>query len=141
MLVMPMVVPAGARSYRTGDKCTVDDSGMLHFHGRYDFQVKLHGYRIELGDIESHLCLLDGVRQACVIPIQKNGANAYLRAFVQLEGGLEASFATTRILKAALQQKLPGYMVPRTFSYVEEFPTNANGKIDRAEIVRRAENG
>ena len=137
----PFEVPAGARSYRTGDKCTVDGSGMLHFHGRYDFQVKLHGYRIELGDIESHLCLLDGVRQACVIPIQKNGANAYLRAFVQLEGGLEASFATTRILKAALQQKLPGYMVPRTFSYVEEFPTNANGKIDRAEIVRRAENG
>ena len=56
-------MPEGAGSYRTGDKCFVDETGMLHFCGRLDFQVKLHGYRIELGDIESNLCLLPEVRQ------------------------------------------------------------------------------
>ena len=137
----PYAVPEGAGSYRTGDKCFVDETGMLHFCGRLDFQVKLHGYRIELGDIESNLCMLPEVRQTCVLPVEKNGAISYLRAFVQLEEGVERSHQTTRALKAALSERLPEYMVPRTFAYVDAFPMNANGKIDRAELVRRADNG
>ena len=137
----PCEVPAGACSYRTGDKCFVDESGMLHFCGRLDFQVKLHGYRIELGDIESNLCQLSEVRQACVTPVEKNGAISYLRAYVQLEAGVERSFKTTRALKAALARRLPEYMVPRTFAYVDAFPVNANGKIDRTALVRLAGNG
>ena len=137
----PYAVPEGAGSYRTGDKCFVDETGMLHFCGRLDFQVKLHGYRIELGDIESNLCLLPEVRQTCVLPVEKNGVISYLRAFVQLEEGVERSHQTTRALKTALSERLPEYMVPRTFSYVDAFQMNANGKIDRAELVRRADNG
>ena len=137
----PYEVPAGARSYRTGDKCFRDESGMLHFCGRLDFQVKLHGYRIELGDIESNLCQLSEVRQACVVPMEKNGAISYLRAYVQLEAGVEGSFKTTRMLKASLAQRLPEYMVPRTFAYVDTFPVNANGKIDRTALVRLTGNG
>ena len=137
----PGDVPAGMRSYRTGDRCFVDATGMLHFCGRFDFQVKLHGYRIELGDIESNLCALGEVRQACVIPVEKNGAISYLRAFVQPEAGVEGTFQTTRLLKAALAQRLPDYMVPRAFAYVDGFPVNANGKIDRSELARRAQNG
>ena len=132
----PYEVPVGARAYRTGDRCFLDEDGMLHFCGRFDFQVKLRGYRIELGDIESNLCALDAVRQACVMPVERGGILSYLRAFVQLEDGAAGSFATTRMLKAALSKRLPGYMVPRTFSYVDAFPLNANGKIDRAALAR-----
>ena len=131
----PYEVPAGMRAYRTGDRCFVDASGMLHFRGRLDFQVKLHGYRIELGDIESNLCLVDGVRQACVVYVDKGGANAYLRAFVQLDDPSAGSFQETRRLKAALRGLVPDYMVPRAFTFVESFPTNVNGKIDRAALL------
>ncbi len=131
----PHPVPEGMRAYRTGDECTLDATGMLHFHGRYDFQVKLHGYRIELGDIESNLCQLEQVRQACVLPVEKDGVYAYLRAFVQLEDGVEAAFATTRAIKAALGEHLPAYMVPRAFTYLDAWPLNANGKVDRKALA------
>ena len=130
----PFDVPQGTRAYRTGDRCFLDASGMLHFRGRLDFQVKLHGYRIELGDIESNLCLIDGVRQACVLYVDRGGSGAYLRAFVQLDDPSQGSFQMTRQLKAALRELVPDYMVPRTFTYVEEFPLNVNGKIDRAAL-------
>lgn len=135
----PYAVPDGMRSYRTGDECVLDETGMLHFRGRLDFQVKLHGYRIELGDIEANLCLAPEVRQACVIPVEKQGVVSFLRAFVQLEDGVEASFNTTKLLKERLATKLPEYMVPRAFSYLESFPLNVNGKIDRKALLAMAE--
>lgn len=131
----PYPVPEGMRAYRTGDQCTVDEQGMLYFHGRYDFQVKLHGYRIELGDIESNLCNLELIRQACVLPVEKDGTPSYLRAFVQLENGIDASFSTTRIIKAALGKLLPSYMVPRAFTYIDTMPLNTNGKVDRRALA------
>lgn len=137
----PGPVPNGMRAYRTGDSCTLDENGMLHFHGRYDFQVKLHGYRIELGDIEAHLCALPQVRQACVLPVKKNGTVTYLQAFCQLEAGTEASFNTTKELKQLLGKRLPGYMVPRSFKYLGTFPTTVNGKIDRRALEHMQDKG
>ena len=124
------------RTYRTGDKGRIDDQGRLFCLGRLDFQVKVNGFRVELPEIEEHLCALDEVSQACVLPVQRNGQVAFLRGFVLLaDRSADTSFAMTKLLKQKLAQTLPPYMVPRTFVYVDGFPTNANGKIDRKALA------
>lgn len=120
--------------YKTGDRGFMTEDGLLHHQGRYDFQVKLHGYRIELGEIESALCNLDFVSNAVVIPFIKDDVISYLCACVLLAPGVPAEYATTRALKAQLKEKLPEYMIPRKFVYVEEYPVNQNGKVDRGKL-------
>lgn len=132
----PEALAQGRRSYRTGDEVTLDETGMLHFHGRLDLQVKLHGYRIELGDIESSLAALPQVRLACVLPVRKDGAIARLMAVV-VPADLEAprGFALTKQLKDQLKQVIPTYMVPSSIKYVDEMPLNTNGKVDRKALA------
>jgi D-alanine--poly(phosphoribitol) ligase subunit 1 len=124
-----------ARSYRTGDSVIVDEEGMLHFCGRLDFQIKLHGYRIELGDVEENLRKVARVQDACVLPVLRNQTVSHLAAYVLLaEGVSERGFELTQAIKDSLRQIVPEYMVPRKFVYVEAFPLNTNGKIDRDRL-------
>src|SRR5205823_10076564 len=89
----------GRRAYRTGDQGRFRD-GLLFFEGRMDSQVKLSGYRIELGDVEANLLALACVRDAVVIPVIKNSAPQSLAAFVVLSGRTEAShFELTQALR------------------------------------------
>lgn len=125
------------RRYRTGDKGFLDADGMLHYRGRFDFQVKLHGYRVELGEIEKSLVALPEVVNACVLPYLRDGRISYLCACVLLADGAEGGFSTTKALKASLKETLPEYMVPRKFVYPEEFPLNTNGKVDRKLLSER----
>lgn len=120
--------------YKTGDRGFMTEDGLLHHQGRYDFQIKLHGYRIELGEIESALCNLESVSNAVVIPFVKGEVISYLCACILLAPGVLAEYATTRALKAQLREKLPEYMIPRKFAYVEEYPVNQNGKVDRGKL-------
>jgi len=125
----------GAWSYRTGDLGHFAD-GLLFFDGRKDSQIKLHGYRIELGDIEENLRHLSVVKEAAVLPILKSGKPDSLAAFVVLEVKATADdFTTTKFLKQALGQFLPSYMIPRRFIYMPAFPLNANGKVDRRRLA------
>ena len=78
----PESIAKGQRSYRTGDAAFLDPDGMLQFRGRLDFQVKLHGFRIELGEIEAALCRIEGVDDACVLPIERRGSISHLAACV-----------------------------------------------------------
>ena len=73
----------GQSAYRTGDWGRSHD-GLLFFEGRIDGQIKLNGYRVELGDVEVNLRALPAVRDAVVIPVRKNGATQSLAAFVVL---------------------------------------------------------
>lgn len=130
----PDGVAQGRRSYKTGDAAYLDEQGMLHFRGRLDLQIKMHGYRIELGDIESNLCRLDSVRDACVLPVSRNGSVSHLAAYVVLEEGMDSGLERTRKLKSALKEALPEYMVPRKFVYGKAFPLTGNGKIDRVKL-------
>lgn len=132
----PAHLARGRRSYRTGDEVTLDETGMLHFHGRLDLQIKLHGFRIELGDIESTLAGLPQVRAAAVLPVVRDGAVARLAAFV-VPADLDAprGFALTRELKAAAREKLPDYMIPSSFKYLDDMPLNQNGKADRKALA------
>jgi D-alanine--poly(phosphoribitol) ligase subunit 1 len=125
----------GQRAYRTGDWGRYRD-GILFFEGRMDNQVKLHGYRIEPADVEANLRALTGIRDAVVLPVFRQGAVDSLAAFVILnERPSRTDFQLACELKAQLTERLPAYMIPRRFSFLESFPMNTNGKADRRRLA------
>jgi D-alanine--poly(phosphoribitol) ligase subunit 1 len=126
----------GLRAYKTGDLGCFRDS-LLFFEGRIDEQIKLSGYRIELGDVEANLRALPIVRDAVVIPVIKSGAAQSLTAFVTLLARNETSdFKLAHNLRSQLSERLPVYMLPRKFIFLDTFPMTANGKVDRAALAR-----
>jgi D-alanine--poly(phosphoribitol) ligase subunit 1 len=128
----------GAPAYRTGDWGETRE-GLLFFGGRMDSQIKLHGYRIELGDIEANLCALPEVSAATVLPVTKDGMVVALSAFVVLRTRPPGSdFAVATALRRALGERLPTYMLPRRFHFLESFPMTANGKVDRRRLAESA---
>ena len=134
----------GQRAYRTGDWGRWRE-GMLYFEGRQDGQVKLHGYRIELADIEANLNALDEVRDCAVVPVLKAGAVQSLAAFVVPAGHCpdapaEAT-AVTDALRAHLAGRLPAYMLPRKIYLRHFLPLTANGKADRRLLSEQAASG
>ncbi len=110
--------------YRTGDLAKRHPSNILEFRGRADHQVKVNGFRIELGEIELALNQHELVREAVVIASENR-----LIAHVQGSAGLAA-------LREHLATRLPAYMVPGEFHFVENFPLTPNGKIDRLALVK-----
>ena len=125
----------GRRAYRTGDWGRYRDD-MLFFEGRMDNQIKLHGYRIELADVEANLRALPGVRDAVVLPVLRQGAVDSLAAFVILnERPPRSDFQLASELKVQLIERLPAYMIPRKFSFPESFLMNINGKADRRKLA------
>lgn len=124
----------GARGYRTGDWGRTRDS-LFFFEGRMDGQIKLHGYRIELGDIEAHLQRLPEIADAVVLVVEKGGKPDSLAGFVVLrERGAGSDFEIGLALKKQLGERLPNYMVPRKFWFLEAFPMTPNGKADRRKL-------
>ena len=126
----------GQRAYRTGDFGRFRDN-LLFFEGRMDEQIKLSGYRIELGDVEANLCGLAAVRDAVVLPVIKEGAAQSLAAFVLLATRNDAShFNLSHGLRKQLSERLPAYMLPRKFVFLDAFPMTPNGKVDRASLAK-----
>lgn len=121
------------RAYRTGDT-GVKRNGQLYYQGRIDFQVKLHGYRIELGDIEKNLLKLDGVTGAAVTPVSRDGKVKSLTAFVVAERRSADEFAEGQRLRRELKALVPEYMVPRKFVFLDKLPMTNNGKVDRRAL-------
>src|SRR6266567_3207219 len=125
----------GLRAYKTGDLGRFRDS-LLFFEGRIDEQIKLSGYRIELGDVEANLRSLPTVRDAVVVPLKKNGTAQSLAAFVVLSARDKASeFELGQTLRKELGERLPVYMLPRKFVFLDAFPMTPNGKVDRARLT------
>jgi D-alanine--poly(phosphoribitol) ligase subunit 1 len=126
----------GMRAYKTGDLGRFRDS-LLFFDGRIDEQIKLSGYRIELGDVEANLRELPTVRDAVVIPVIKSGTAQSLTAFVSLVARNETSdFKLAHNLRSQLGERLPAYMLPRKFVFLDAFPMTANGKVDRTALAK-----
>lgn len=127
----------GQPAYRTGDWGHVRD-GLLFCEGRMDHQVKLHGHRIELGDIESNLRALVGVRDAVVLPVLVDGRPDSLSAFVAMdERGAESDFDLGNHLRRELAERVPRYMLPQQFTFLDAFPMTPNGKADRKALAER----
>lgn len=119
------------RFYKTGDEGYIKND-MLYYNGRMDFQVKLNGYRIELEDIENNLRKIDFIKNAIVLPVQKEGKIQYLAGVVILNTKFEKrDFEIAMLIKNELKSVLPEYMVPRKFIFKETFPMTINGKVDR----------
>lgn len=125
------------RLYHTGDKGYLQD-GQLYYCGRIDFQIKLHGYRIEIEDIENNLVKIPGVEKAAVIPNYRNGKVSSLTAYLSYPGmehkDNKEQFQLTQKIRAELGQLLPAYMLPKKFVYMDHLPLTNNGKVDRRNI-------
>ncbi|MGV9775579.1 amino acid adenylation domain-containing protein [Streptosporangium sp. NPDC003464] len=113
----------GARMYRTGDLGRWLPSGDLCFLGRRDLQVKVRGYRVELSEIESVLTGQPGVAQA-VVELRGD----------RLIGYLVGERTSVSELRAALGERLPEYMIPGRFVWLDELPLKSHGKVDRARL-------
>ena len=125
----------GMRAYRTGDRGHVTD-GLLFCDGRLDRQIKLHGYRIELGDIEAHLCALPGVRDAVVFPEFRGETAIALQAVLLADGPeLPAPADAAATVRAQLAERLPQHMLPRRIRFVSELPMTPNAKVDRQRVA------
>ena len=123
----------GERIYKTGDKGFCGKDGQLYISGRMDLQIKFHGYRIELGDIEQNLLAMDMIKGACVVPKKRDGKIQQIAAFLVCEG-IEGSFADRKMIRNFLKEKLPEYMVPKKLVFVDSIPMTDNGKIDRKKM-------
>lgn len=125
----------GKQAYRTGDAGYNDHNGNLFYQGRIDFQIKLHGYRMELEEIEYHLSQSPFVQGAVVVPIGHDGKIDFLlAAIVPAPHSFEKNYQLTSSIKGDLSKVMPAYMLPRKFVYFNELPMTANGKIDRKKI-------
>lgn len=118
------------RFYRTGDEGYVIDN-MLYYGGRIDNQVKLHGYRIELEDIENNLLRIDGIIQAVVLPKYRDGKVTSLVAGIVSNAIIEDEKGAIQQIKDCLKSTLPEYMIPKKIKFVSDIPRTNNGKIDR----------
>jgi amino acid adenylation domain-containing protein len=122
-------------AYRTGDLARRLRDGNLEFLGRIDNQVKIHGYRVEPGEIESVLIQHPFVREAAVILRDDLLGGTGLVAYYVPEPGYNTSHAE---LRAFLKARLPVYMVPARFQKLNRLPFNQNGKVDR-QMLRKIE--
>lgn len=121
----------GERLYRTGDLVRWQPDGTLVFCGRADDQVKLHGHRIEPGEIEAALRGHGAVAQAIVVRREERPGRPFLAAYVSLRSGQQV---TADQLRSHLSSRLPAYMVPSAFQMLSALPLTANGKVDVAAL-------
>jgi len=117
--------------YRTGDLARFLPDGKIEFLGRIDHQVKIRGFRIELGEIEVQLNSHPAVRESVVIASQDEVAEKRLVAYVVFRGQNAPGAAE---LRGYLKERLPEYMLPAWFIWLDQMPLTPNGKIDRRAL-------
>lgn len=123
----------GQRLYRSGDFGRWLPDGTMEFLGRRDAQVKVAGFRIEIGEVESALLSVPGVRAGAVVASDGSDRDRRLVAFCSGERPLPAARIRDR-----LRDALPAYMVPAAFHWREALPLTGNGKIDRKALAALA---
>ncbi|HEY6924577.1 MAG TPA: amino acid adenylation domain-containing protein, partial [Steroidobacteraceae bacterium] len=121
----PFCKRPGGRLYRTGDLGRWLKDGTIEFLGRNDQQIKIRGYRVELGEIEARLREHAGVREAVVVARGEGAADKRLIAYYTGTEGVRAE-----TLRAHVAEVLPEYMVPSAYVRLEVFPLTQNGKFD-----------
>src|SRR6185436_1169782 len=117
--------------YRTGDLGRWLPDGNIEILGREDLQVKIQGYRVELGEIDAALEQHPRVRAAATAAVGERRGRKQLVAWVV---PLPDTQVTAVKLRKFLEAKLPSYMVPSLFHFIDRLPLSANGKVDRAQL-------
>lgn len=123
----------GARMYRTGDLVRFRHDGLLMFLGRLDNQVKVRGFRMELGEIEAALLRCPGVREAAVLAPADEDGQRRLEAYLSAADGMVLEPASVH---QALARLLPAHMLPSIWHLLPSLPLNASGKVDRIALER-----
>lgn len=127
------------RAYRTGDAGYLDPDGLLHHKGRMDFQIKLHGYRIELDEVRASLEKSPLIKQAVAVPkYNRNGQVTHLIADVIPKEPANNQAALTKQIRDSLKGLIMPYMMPTQFIYKDSFPLSANGKIAVKQLIKEA---
>src|SRR5713101_3282912 len=124
---------AGRRLYRSGDYGRWLPEGKLEFLGRRDSQVKISGFRIEIGEIENTLLRVPGVREGAVVVTEGPDRSKQLVAFYASQRPLDIN-----VLRDKLHESLPKYMVPSAFHWRRRLPLTDNGKIDKKALTALA---
>ncbi|WP_231387245.1 non-ribosomal peptide synthase/polyketide synthase [Nocardia sp. BMG111209] len=122
---------AGTRMYRTGDLVRWTSDGELDYLGRNDFQVKLRGLRIELGEVEAAAASAAGVARAVAVVRTEEHTGDRLVAYLVPAAGAVVDLGT---VESVVAERLPSYMVPQSFVVLDALPVNGSGKLDRAAL-------
>ncbi len=127
----PFATKPGARLYRTGDLARYLPDGNIEYLGRMDHQVKIRGFRIELGEIEAALADHPIVREVVVLMREDTPEDKRIVAYIVLN---QECASPADELRRMLKEKLPSFMIPSTFIFLETMPLTPNGKIDRKAL-------
>jgi amino acid adenylation domain-containing protein len=121
----------GARLYNTGDRARYRADGSLELLGRRDHQVKIRGFRVELGEIEAALAEHPALQATVVVVREDAPGEPRLVAYAVPEAG---SLARAEELRSFLKTRLPDYMLPARFEFLDSLPVNPSGKVDRRAL-------
>jgi acyl-coenzyme A synthetase/AMP-(fatty) acid ligase len=127
----PFSLTPAARLYGTGDLARYRSGGEIEYLGRRDHQVKVRGFRIELGEIEAALEQYPGVREVVVVVREAAGEDKRLLAYVVAGEGARPGGDE---LRAFLKARLPEYLVPAVYVFLDRLPLTPNGKVDRRAL-------
>jgi acyl-coenzyme A synthetase/AMP-(fatty) acid ligase/acyl carrier protein len=127
----PFSEKPGERLYKTGDLARYLPDGNIEYLGRMDYQVKLRGFRVELGEIEVALRSHPTVREAVVMTMAEASGENRLLAYLVANGKTVSSVSE---LRSFLRKKLPDYMVPSAFVFLDALPLTPSGKVDRRAL-------
>lgn len=126
-----MFTQGGLRGFKTGDLGAIKDD-LLFCQGRMDDQIKLHGYRIELSEIDHALTKINGIKVATTLPIKRGEDVSRIVSFIKFDVQSSLTFSH---FKEDLNRSLPTYMIPTEFFIIDELPMSSNHKIDRKKLL------